>query len=335
MPEPTVQVAAPISEADAEMEPSSSTWRVLMESAREAAWAVIPLALMLIAIVIVVIRRKIPWPDQIALGLAFCLTGMALFTAGVETGLLRLGKQSGTNLTSLFRPTDHPEDAIIIPSFDTSLVFDAPAKDGGRQSFFMLAGEKGLSPVPYHPERLDPATGDYLHIPRSAPRIPGIGGWLVLLIVAFGLGFTTTLVEPAVAALGVTLENVTVGVFPRQRMVMIVSAGVGVGTLAGFAMLLWHIPLLMIIGPLYMLILALTIFSSELFTGIAWDAGGATTASITTPLVLAVGAGLGGTLGAAESFGILTLASGFPILGVLIAGLFTDRRRSASGGGGK
>ncbi len=307
----------------------------LLENARAAARAVIPLALMLVAIVVLVLRRKIPWPDQTALGLAFCMAGMTLFTAGVEIGLLRLGNQSGVNLTSLFRPIDHPEHAVVIPAFDPSMVFAAPAEGGGTQRFFMLAGAKGFAPVPYHPERLDPATGDYLHIPRSAARVPGIGGWLVLLLVAFGLGFTTTLVEPAVAALGVTLENVTVGVFPRQRMVMIVSAGVGAGTLAGFAMLLWQIPLLWINGPLYALILAFTVVSSELFTGIAWDAGGATTASITTPLVLAVGAGLGGTLGAAESFGILTLASGFPILGVLIAGLFTDRRRAASMGGAR
>jgi hypothetical protein len=125
------------------------------------------------------------------------------------------------------------------------------------------------------------------------------------------------------------MESVTVGVFPKWRLVLIVSAGVGLGTLAGFAMIVWGIPLLWILVPLYFVILVLTVVSSELFSGIAWDAGGATTASITVPLVLAIGNGLGGKIGAAESFGILALASSFPILGVLLAGISLSRSRAS------
>ncbi len=126
------------------------------------------------------------------------------------------------------------------------------------------------------------------------------------------------------------MESVTVGVFTKWRTMLIVSAGVGVGTLAGFAMVVWGIPLLWLLVPLYFVILVFTVISSELFSGIAWDAGGATTASITVPVVLAIGAGLGGSIGVAESFGILALASGAPILGVLIAGLSVSRRSSRS-----
>lgn len=39
---------------------------------------------------------------------------------------------------------------------------------------------------------------------------------------------------------------------------------------------------------------------------------------------------LGATMGAAESFGILALASGFPILGVLLAGFLVTRQRPLS-----
>ncbi len=308
-------------------EDPESAWSILLRTASEAGRSVIPLMLSLVAIVWLVLRRKLPWPDETMLGVLFCLAGMAVFTAGLEIGLLRLGDQTGANLTSLIQPVEHAQDAVVISSFDPSVVFEAVGPDGGRQSFFMLAEPAGAVPVPYVPDRYDAESGEYLHIPLTPPRIPGAGGWIALLIVAFGLGFTTTLVEPAVAALGVTLENVTVGVFHRRRIVMIISSGVGVGALSGFAMLAWDIPLLWIIAPLYIVILLLTALSSELFTGIAWDAGGATTASITTPLVLAVGAGLGGRLGVAESFGILTLASGFPILGVLLAGLSVSRSR--------
>lgn len=297
---------------------------VFKESAGEAARAIIPLAIMLVAIVWFVLKRKLPWPDEMLLGVFFCLIGMAVFTTGVEIGLLRLGEQTGENLTSLFQGTEHPENTIVIQNFDLSSVKNIASSDGSTQPFFPFADNGELQYVPFNPASFDESSGSYQYVPVSEPRFGGPWGFVVLLLVAFGLGFTTTLVEPAVATLGVTVENVTVGVFPRSRTVWIVSAGVGVGTLAGISMLVWNIPLLWFIGPMYFLILVLTVVSSELFTGIAWDAGGATTASITTPLVLAIGAGLGGKLGIAESFGILTLASGFPIMVFLVAGLFVN-----------
>lgn len=306
---------------------------VLKQSAQIAVWAVVPLALFLLFVVRVLLRRRLPWPDESLLGVTLCIVGMMLFTTGVEIGLKRLGDQSGKNLPVLFQPMERPEDAVTLHDFDPALVLESVERDGTRSSYFLFQGEHGPEPVPFVAERFDAASGTYLHIPRSEPRLSGAAGGIVLLLIALGLGFTVTLVEPAVAALGVTMESVTVGVFPRWRLMWVASAGVGVGTLAGFAMIVWHIPLLWILVPLYFVILVLTWISSELFAGISWDAGGATTASITVPVVLAMGSGLGGTLGTAESFGILALASAFPILAVLLAG-FTVSQGQASGSGG-
>lgn len=305
--------------------PAQPLRSVFLESAWVAARAIIPLALFLIVIVLVVLRRRLPWPDETVLGVIFCIVGMTVFTTGVETGLKRLGEQSGKSLPSLFRATERAEDAVTLRGFDLSLVTETIRPDGTRDKHFLYESKGAPQLVPFVRERFDPSTGSYLHIPRSGPRLPGAAGGIVLLLVALGLGFTVTLVEPAVAALGFTMENVTVGVFPRWRMVLIVSAGVGAGTMAGFAMIVWGIPLLWILVPLYLAIFALTLISSEFFTGIGWDAGGATTASVTVPVVLAMGAGLGGQIGVAESFGILALGSGFPILGVLLAGLPVSR----------
>jgi hypothetical protein len=332
-PEPGASGSTAAGIASAEDSHDSRSFRtVLFGATEEAVRAVLPLSVILIVIVRFVLRRKLPWPDETVLGIFLCLAGMAMFSTGVEVGLLRLGNQSGTNLANLVQPTDHLDEAVLIPAFDRTAVAEAITEDGTRQAFFLYSGESGTAYVPFHPERYDETTGSYLHIPRSGPLIPGIWGWAVLLIVAFGLGFTTTLVEPAVAALGITVENITVGVFSRGKTILIVSLGVGVGTLAGITMLVWKISLFWLLVPLYIGILILTAISSELFTGIGWDAGGATTASITTPLVLAIGAGLGHRIGVAESFGILTLASSFPILGVLVAGMFVDRNRPRKGG---
>jgi hypothetical protein len=55
--------------------------------------------------------------------------------------------------------------------------------------------------------------------------------------------------------------------------------------------------------------------------GLAWDAGAVTTGPVTVPLVLSLGIGIATSAGKGSNqlsgFGIVTLASLFPILGVL------------------
>ena len=62
--------------------------------------------------------------------------------------------------------------------------------------------------------------------------------------------------------------------------------------------------------------------------GLAWDCGAVTTGPVTVPLVLALGIGVAAAAGkgadsSLSGFGIVTLASVFPILGVLILSFYT------------
>ena len=77
-----------------------------------------------------------------------------------------------------------------------------------------------------------------------------------------------------------------------------------------------------------LLVTVLNFFSTEEFIGIAWDSAGVTTGPVTVPLVIALGLGMGETLPGVESFGILALASVYPIAAVLISGLFINRAKS-------
>jgi hypothetical protein len=60
--------------------------------------------------------------------------------------------------------------------------------------------------------------------------------------------------------------------------------------------------------------------------GLAWDAGAVTTGPVTVPLVLSLGIGIAAAAGKGDSglsgFGIVTLASIFPIIGVMLLGLY-------------
>lgn len=65
----------------------------------------------------------------------------------------------------------------------------------------------------------------------------------------------------------------------------------------------------------------------EEFTGIAFDASGATTGAMTTPFILAIGLGVskmkGSEKSAEDSFGLLGICSAGPIFAVIMLGLFT------------
>ncbi len=69
--------------------------------------------------------------------------------------------------------------------------------------------------------------------------------------------------------------------------------------------------------------------------GLAWDAGAVTTGPVTVPLVLSLGIGIAAAAGKGDSglsgFGIVTLASLFPIIGVLLLALYVAATVDAGG----
>lgn len=151
-------------------------------------------------------------------------------------------------------------------------------------------------------------------------------GLSVAILFAWILGFGATLAEPALNALGMTVQNLTNGVFKKSTLMYAVSFGVGIGIALGVVKLIFEIPLAYLLLPLYTLALILTFFSTEEFVNIAWDSAGVTTGPITVPLVLAMGLGFGNALNALEGFGILSMASICPILAVLATGIWVRFR---------
>ncbi|MAX17940.1 MAG: hypothetical protein CMH73_07190 [Nitrospina sp.] len=147
-------------------------------------------------------------------------------------------------------------------------------------------------------------------------------GILITLLFAWIMGFGATLAEPALNALGETVENLTNGAFRKSMLMMAVSTGVGFGLSLGVLKIIFEIPIAYLLLPGYALGIVLTAFSSEEFVNVAWDSAGVTTGPITVPLVLAMGLGFGNAVQSVEGFGILSMASICPILAVLIMGLW-------------
>jgi len=191
---------------------------------------------------------------------------------------------------------------------------------------FSLGLTYGLSKLGEQSGGLVPAAFMGLDHVENSPLYFYTLGLIIALGFAWALGFGATLAEPALNALGVTVENLTNGVFKKSTLMIAVSFGVACGIALGLAKIIFDLPLAGLLLPLYALSVVFTALSSEEYVNIAWDSAGVTTGPITVPLVLAMGLGFGNAVGAVEGFGILSMASIGPILSVMATGLWVQLR---------
>ena len=159
------------------------------------------------------------------------------------------------------------------------------------------------------------------HPPGASLYPAGIGK---IVVVAFGviLGYGATLAEPAFNILGRQVEDVTEGAFKKWLFSQAVAIGVGVGAGLGIFSTVYHINLLHLLLPPYIALFLLTIISKEEYVNIAWDGGSVTTGPVTVPLKIAIGIALSHATGFAEGFGIIALASAYPVMNILLLGLY-------------
>ena len=313
---------------------AASVPRLWLRELRAAARAVLPLTALLWAALRWIVRERPRHMDEFVFGFGLAVIGMALLMGGIRIGLVPLGDRVGRPLPRVFRSDALERGRVVIDDFDPAATFVAYDAEGGARRFFYLQDASGTPrPEPFDSARFHEEDRRYEHVIRRPPlfhaRLTALGAAAVALF-AFGLGFGATLAEPALIALGMTVEEITVGNIRRAGVVRSVSLGVGLGVVVGVMRILYDLPLIWLLVPPYLLLLPLTHWSEEDFAGLAWDCGGVTTGIVTVPLALAMGLGLGRELNVADGFGVLAMASVYPILTMLIHGLLIRRRQRRS-----
>lgn len=162
------------------------------------------------------------------------------------------------------------------------------------------------------------------------------GSLFWLLSFAFALGFSTTVAEPALiavaaeaAAIAATGDLIDPNPDSLKRYALglrlSVAFSVGLAILIGVMRILrgWPIHYLIIGG--YVIVMLMTIIAPNEIIGIAYDAGGVTTSTITVPLVAALGVGLASSIRGrsplVDGFGLIAFASLLPMIFVMGYGL--------------
>ena len=162
------------------------------------------------------------------------------------------------------------------------------------------------------------------------------GNLTLLLLFAFGLGFGTTIAEPALIAVAATAADAVAeaGAIADSEEVKenyalglryTVAVAVGFALVLGVVHILKGWPLHFLIIGGYLLIVLLTLLAPQEIIGIAYDSGGVTTSTVTVPLVTALGIGLAtvvrGRNPMLDGFCLIAFASLTPIAFVLVYGM--------------
>ena len=166
------------------------------------------------------------------------------------------------------------------------------------------------------------------------------GSLFWLLLFSFALGFSTTIAEPALIAIAKEASRISAdaGLIDKSAATMksyalglrlSVAFSVGLAIVIGVLRILkgWKIYYLIVGG--YAVVMLMTMIAPSEIIGLAYDAGGVTTSTITVPLVAALGVGLSNTIKGrnplVDGFGLIAFASLLPMIFVMGYGLFWFR----------
>ena len=157
-----------------------------------------------------------------------------------------------------------------------------------------------------------------------------------LLSFAFALGFSTTVAEPALIAVAREAAKIASQanlIDPGEESLrgyalglrLTVAFSVGLAIMIGVLRIIlgWPVHYLIISG--YVIVMLMTMIAPEEIIGLAYDAGGVTTSTVTVPLVAALGVGLASSIKGRsplmDGFGLIAFASLLPIIFVMGYGL--------------
>jgi hypothetical protein len=160
------------------------------------------------------------------------------------------------------------------------------------------------------------------------------GSLFWLLSFSFLLGFSTTIAEPALIAIAEEAAEIAVESDLIKSEIELsyafglrlsVAISVGLAIFIGIWRIIKGWPVYYLIIGGYVIVIVMTFFAPEEIIGIAYDAGGVTTSTITVPLVTALGVGLAtvieGRSPLVDGFGLIAFASLLPMIFVMGYGM--------------
>lgn len=149
-------------------------------------------------------------------------------------------------------------------------------------------------------------------------------------IFAAAIGFSTTVAEPSLIAVSIKANEASGGALSPWGLRIAVAIGVAISIALGAFRIITGTSLAYYMMVGYMLVIIQTIFAPKMIVPLAYDSGGVTTSTVTVPLVTALGLGLASTVPGRspliDGFGLIALASLFPMITVMAYAQISEMR---------
>jgi len=185
-------------------------------------------------------------------------------------------------------------------------------------AFFLIGLEQALFPL-----------GEVMAKQLTAPEFLGNEnaealGWkdyYWVYLFAAAIGFSTTIAEPSLIAVAMKASTMSGGAVSSWGLRIAVAIGVAASISLGAFRIVTGTPLYFYMIAGYLVVIAQTFFAPKWLVPLAYDSGGVTTSTVTVPLVTALGLGLASTVPGRsvliDGFGLIALASLFPMITVM------------------
>lgn len=156
-------------------------------------------------------------------------------------------------------------------------------------------------------------------------ELPKRGSLMLIVAVAFALGFATTVAEPDVLVLAEQVDSASQGAIRESAVLYVMALGVAIFTALAMARIVLGVSLQWLLTAALAAMLGLSLLAPPQFLPLAYDAGSVTTGVLTTPVVISLALGLSAVLAgrsaASDGFGLLGFASIGAVIAVLLMGL--------------
>ena len=153
---------------------------------------------------------------------------------------------------------------------------------------------------------------------------------VIIVLIAFVVGIVTILCEPAVSVLTNQINNVSDGAVKKSTVMFSIAIGVGIAIALAVIRSIADFNILYIVVPGYILSLVFMFICPDIFTAMAFDAGGTASGPMSVSFVLPMVVGITymkagqieeSTMYYTRSFGVIALIALTPILAIQILGI--------------
>jgi hypothetical protein len=156
-------------------------------------------------------------------------------------------------------------------------------------------------------------------------ELPGRRSALLVIGIAFLMGFAATVAEPDVIVLTRQVDEVSGGAITQDLLIYVIAISIGFFVALAMLRILLNFPLAYLFLAGYVLIVVLSFFTPAGFVPVASDSGGVTTGPMAVPIILSLGLGFSSVLAGrstlSDGFGLIGLASIGPVVGVMVMGM--------------